>query len=496
MWARRERRAVDDPLVPDQQLQLDVDRDVSRRAAPGPVIYLFAILIFDIGFDIWHTAPSLSRTLTVAMVIVCVVRLGLLSPDRWAPVIGRVAWRNVFAITSVLMAALFGVYVAGCLYLFKYQQTTLVLLIAITVLVNGSVYTLAPRLWLARTIPMLLIGPQMVITLVDDPGYARSVPLFAAYAVYTLYLAGRLHEEYWQRLRATAREKLRTEELLTANASLAIEMQSRLQMEAELHQAHKLESVGRLASGVAHEINTPVQFVTHSIQFLREASEDMLQLINKLTPAQAGALSSEDADNLDYLREHIGPAFDRSLDGLERVASIVRSMKQFAHPDSTEMTQANLNEAIASTLVIASNEYKYVADLEATYAPLPPVTCHVGQINQVILNVVVNAAHAISEVVRDGERGRITVTTERDGDHAVVSISDTGCGIPDAIRDHIFDPFFTTKPVGRGTGQGLAIARAVIVERHKGELSLESEVGRGTTFRIRLPIDKSALAAA
>jgi two-component system, NtrC family, sensor kinase len=179
---------------------------------------------------------------------------------------------------------------------------------------------------------------------------------------------------------------------------------------------------------------------------------------------------------------------ERSLDGLKRVATIVKSMKEFAHPDTAEMITVDLNHAIQSTLVIARNEYKYVADVETSFGALPPVVCYAGEINQAVLNIVVNAAHAIEDVVKGTQkRGSISVKTSIEGELVVVAIGDTGGGIPVAIRDRIFDPFFTTKEVGKGTGQGLAIARSVVVEKHGGELSLVSEVGKGTTFYIRLP---------
>jgi signal transduction histidine kinase len=295
----------------------------------------------------------------------------------------------------------------------------------------------------------------------------------------------------------------RTAELAAANASLQSEMTARLQVETDLRQAHKLESVGRLAAGVAHEINTPVQFVSDSVHFLRDATTDLMTMIAHLrevevsvlngTPsieaAEAAAYAAENAD-LPYLVEHMPKAIDRALDGLERVATIVRSMKEFAHPDAIEMAPVDLNRAIDSTLVIARNEYKYVADVETDFATLPPVCCHAGDVNQAVLNIIVNAAHAIADVVAGTPaRGRITVRTALEGDDTVVvTIADTGGGIPEAIRDRVFDPFFTTKEVGRGTGQGLAIARAIVVDRHRGELTLESEVGRGTTCYLRLPL--------
>jgi PAS domain S-box-containing protein len=273
----------------------------------------------------------------------------------------------------------------------------------------------------------------------------------------------------------------------------------------ELHDAQRLASVGTLAAGVAHEINTPVQFVADSLHFLREASEDLFALIAPLRelgqavaedapPAAITELlevvtSAEERVDLDYLRERIPRAFERSAEGLERVTTIVRSMKEFAHPAQKEMAPSDLNRAIMATLTVARNEYRYVAELETDLGELPPVTCHVNDINQVVLNLVVNAAQAIEDVVRGTEqRGVIRVKTRHVGDDAVISVSDTGTGIRDSIRPRIFDPFFTTKEVGRGTGQGLAIARTAVREKHGGDLSFETAIGQGTTFHIRLPL--------
>lgn len=273
-------------------------------------------------------------------------------------------------------------------------------------------------------------------------------------------------------------------------------------LEFQLQQAQKLESVGRLASGVAHEINTPVQFVSDSVHFVQEAFGDVRKLLDHYDelhrtvlagmPAEDAARKAADAKkelDLPYLVDNVPKALERSVDGLNRIAEIVRSMKEFAHPDSKEMTAVDLNHAIRSTLTIARNEYKYVADVETEFGDLPFVTCHAGEVNQAVLNIIVNAAHAIGDVVQGtGKRGRISIKTEHDGDSVIITIADTGGGIPEAIRDRICDPFFTTKEVGKGTGQGLAIARSVILEKHGGELTFESEVGKGTTFRLRLPV--------
>jgi len=289
----------------------------------------------------------------------------------------------------------------------------------------------------------------------------------------------------------------------TVLRGLTIDMTQQKKLEMEQRQAQKLESVGRLAAGVAHEINTPVQFVSDSVHFVRTSMADLATMIAvyqtlhasvvegtpSLEAAEKVTRAVEDAD-LDYVLENVPKALDRALDGLDRVSVIVRSMKEFAHPDHTEAGPADLNQAIRSTLTIARNEYKYIADVETDFADLPAVTCHLGDINQVVLNLIVNASHAIQDVVHGTERrGLITIRTRCDEASAIIEISDTGGGIPTAIRERIFDPFFTTKGVGKGTGQGLAIARTVVREKHGGALTFETELGTGTTFTIRLPID-------
>jgi two-component system NtrC family sensor kinase len=209
-------------------------------------------------------------------------------------------------------------------------------------------------------------------------------------------------------------------------------------------------------------------------------------------PSRTAALAAqkaEEAADLGRLLQNVPRAIESSLDGLDRIAAIVRSMQEFAPPQQGEMAAVDLNRAITNTLTVASNEYRGVADVETILGDIPLVPCRGGDLNQVILEVVINAAHAIADVVGDsGERGRIEVRTWREGDAVALSISDTGAGIPADIRGRIFDPFFTTKVVGRGTGQGLAIARAVVVERHGGALTFDTEVGKGSTFFIRLPL--------
>ena len=282
---------------------------------------------------------------------------------------------------------------------------------------------------------------------------------------------------------------------------VALDISERKRIEAELRQAQKLESVGRLAAGVAHEINTPVQFVSDSVQFVRETLIDLNRVLAGHRAVRTAVLAGEPWQNavktvealerdleIDELLERAPEALELARDGLQRVATIVRSMTVFAHPHR-RMAPANLTEAIRATVIVAASEYKMVAELILDLCELPLVTCHLGEINQVILNLVINAAHAIADAVRGTtQRGRLVVCTRRQGDDVVISVSDTGVGIPEAVRDRIFDPFFTTKEVGRGTGQGLGIARSIVCEMHQGQISFETELGKGTTFHVRLPI--------
>lgn len=274
---------------------------------------------------------------------------------------------------------------------------------------------------------------------------------------------------------------------LTGIVGTGYDITERKAAEERLANSERHESIGRLASGVAHEINTPIQYLSDSMKFIGEGVQELLAYVDQLQSAQAP--KAEPNDDIEYLRDELPPAMQRVTEGLARIAEIVRSLKDFSHADQTEMSGVDLNRAINSALIVSRSEYAAVADVVTDFAPLPHVTCHGGQINQVVLNLIVNAADAITEVVgRTGCRGQISLRTRLDGDHVLVEIEDTGGGIPESIRGHIFDPFFTTKEVGKGTGQGLSMARNVVVKSHHGSIDFVTESGVGTTFRVRLPI--------
>jgi signal transduction histidine kinase len=274
----------------------------------------------------------------------------------------------------------------------------------------------------------------------------------------------------------------------------------------EMAQNQKLESVGRVAAGVAHEINTSVQFISDSVRFVRHALRDLPHAFADYRALAAGVLSgkevteaakkageTDEAADVDYFLKNAPDALERALEGINRVGSVARSMTEFAHPDNQAKGDVDVNRAVRTTLNMARNEYKEVAELETDFADVPPVRCFPGDVNQVMLNLVLNAAHAIADVVAGtGRRGRITVRTRAIGDYVEISIGDTGAGIPESVRARIFEPFVTTKEVGRGAGQGLALSRGIVVEKLKGSLHFETETGQGTTFFVRLPVSEAA----
>lgn len=275
--------------------------------------------------------------------------------------------------------------------------------------------------------------------------------------------------------------------------------------EVQLRHSQKLEAVGRLAAGIAHEINTPIQFIGDNLNFLSESFERVVELLDRYRSALAGEhghlsweerqqmlRSAEDQADIEFVTSEVPEAVASALDGTQRVASIVRAMKAFDHPDRAEPQPVDLNEVISNTLIVSRNELKYVADVVTRLDEVPTLAANPGDLGQVFLNLFVNAADAIAQVVQPtGGRGTVTVTSAVVGDTAVVTVADTGSGIPDEVADRIFEPFYTTKDVGKGTGQGLPLAQALLA-RHGGTLWFETEPGAGTTFTVTLPIRTDA----
>lgn len=289
--------------------------------------------------------------------------------------------------------------------------------------------------------------------------------------------------------------------------ALKEDITDKLALEGQLRQSQKLEAIGQLAAGIAHEINTPIQYVGDNTSFFKDSWGNLSCLLtaaqklrNEVPPDMVPAATLDDFDrcsrnaDVEYLSRDIPLAIDQTLEGIERVTRIVRAMKEFSHPGTQDKCAIDLNRAIETTITISRNEWKYIANVETRLDPdLPLVPCLAGEINQVLLNLVVNGAHAIAEAAphNGANMGTITLSTRRDGDWVEVGVADTGTGIPENVRERVFDPFFTTKEVGKGTGQGLMLAHTVIVKKHQGKIWFDSKVGKGTTFFLRLPLSSA-----
>ena len=287
---------------------------------------------------------------------------------------------------------------------------------------------------------------------------------------------------------------------------LVVNVTAQKQARRELEKSQMLQSIGKLSAGIAHEINTPIQFLGDNMRFLDDSFKQMSEL-TRIYAKLRDSVSRDAPDNeivaeistkeeeieIDFLIDEIPQAIEQSLDGIKLVSKIVSAMRDFSHIDDRQMAAADLNKALSSTITILRNELKYVADIEKDLDEnLPEIVCCIDDMHQVFLNLLINAAHSIEEVIDTGsvQRGVITVKTYVQGEDVVISISDTGMGISPEIREKIFEPFFTTKKKdGKGTGQGLAMVLSIVHDKHNGKIELESEVGVGTTFTIRLPID-------
>lgn len=293
-------------------------------------------------------------------------------------------------------------------------------------------------------------------------------------------------------------------DLVAMGITTAQERATRRDLEKSLRRAQKLEAVGQLAAGVAHEINTPVQYVSDSLHFLADGCASLISIVEARRQMLADAVSAGLVDasvaeamrrremelDVDYVITHAPLAIERARDGARRVGEIVGAMKEFARPSHDNRAPADINRAIEATAIMAQNAVKHVARLDVDLGQLPLVTCHVGDISRVVLNLITNAAHAVEEArAGSGEQGVITISTRSQGNEAIIEVADDGCGIPEDRLERIFELFFTTKAEGRGTGQGLSIVHTIVVDGHGGSISVDSEMGRGSTFRISLPLD-------
>jgi two-component system, NtrC family, sensor kinase len=270
--------------------------------------------------------------------------------------------------------------------------------------------------------------------------------------------------------------------------------------------APHLAAMGQLAAGIAHEINTPAQYVSDNIYFLQDAFDGFLKVLARYQAVHQAVTTGSDHsqtvqklettlkdEDIDYLLEQVPEAIQQSLEGMTRITQIVEAMRDFSHPGLMEKKVVDINKAIRNTVMVTRNLWKYSSDLETDLdETLPSVPCQPGEINQVLLNLIVNAADAVSDAIGSNsgmDKGKIRISTTRIDAWVEIQISDTGMGIPESIQGKIFDPFYTTKPVGKGTGQGLAIAASVIAH-HGGTLTFETVPGNGTIFHIRLPLEE------
>ncbi len=360
----------------------------------------------------------------------------------------------------------------------------------------------------AITVPQAVEAERAVA----DAAYVSSAAVAARYRValfvvavlllaFSAWKVGQVsgYVELIERANETLEERVaeRTKELSGANAALQQEMRERAGVEAQLRLAQKLESIGQLAAGIAHEINTPVQYVSDNLSFMATSWQDMRALIDDYSESLkseastgTGARRREiwNKADMDFICEELPVAIDAASTGLKQISRIVLAMKEFSHPGSEGLQPADINRAIETTITVARNEWKYVAEVHKELGVLPTVLCNVSSFNQVMLNLIVNAAQAVGQHRKSGAMGNIWIKTRHLPEHVEIRVEDDGPGVPEAIRNQIFDPFFTTKEVGKGTGQGLSIAYRVVCHQHGGTLTMEPRAGGGACFVIRLPV--------
>jgi len=477
-------------------------RELGRRSLAGTAGHVMALVFLEIELADLPSFPAL----TVLAVFFGFLVLRVAAYMATARVRGslRVRWL-LLALGAIGLNVVWGVMITAVQLETGASKDSLVMAFLMCGVAAGGVTAFAPSRWIQISSLAVMALPVVVLG-AAGLGTSAFAVMHGMLFAFMVVLGRGSHRDFWQAvhgqalLRGHAESAQRAAIAADATAQqLRTEIAYRSAVEIELRQAQKLEAIGRLAAGIAHEINTPIQFVSDSCRFLGDgvvalgATVDGYRgLMTGVTiddHARAAARALEDDHDVDYLLANLPEAIARALDGLDRVAKIVAATKEFSYPYLKEKSLADVNQAIRSTLVISNNETKYVATVHAELGELPMVLCHCGELNQVVLNLIVNAAHAIGDVVQvTGVPGAIRIKTWAEAGVVRISVSDSGPGIAPEIIDKIFEPFFTTKPVGSGSGQGLAIARSVVVDKHGGTLDVVSELGVGTTFTIGLPI--------
>jgi signal transduction histidine kinase len=521
----------------EQSLALD-DRYVERRAEEiftqqlfhihSHTDRLFAVLfvlqwLFAIGCALILTPRTWvgAENYVHAHVWISIFFGGLLSA---APIVaalmnpGAVSTRNLIAITQVLYSALLihltggrietHFHVFGSLAIMAFYRDCRIFIPAtIVVFVDHLARGI---FWPESVFGVLTAAPWRAF---EHAGWVLFEVLFLTWGCITASRDLRtvaLTQAQLEQANRTVEVKVlnRTDELYRRSCELEDEMKRRQKLESQLLQAQKSESIGELAAGIAHEINTPMQFISDNIEYLSECCEKLFEVVDAYEHNLHGSdvqrswqerrqelAEITERNRFDTIRQQVPTAISESLEGVNRVIGIVRAMKEFSHQGREAKLGVDLNNAVRSTIMISRNRWKYVADLETDLDPdLPTLHCVSAEINQVLLNLIVNAADAVADKASDDgdNKGRIIVRTRGVDDCIIVEVADTGCGIPPEIRSRIFDPFFTTKDVGKGTGQGLAICYNIIVNKQHGAIEVDSEPGLGTTFRVKLPITSNA----
>jgi signal transduction histidine kinase len=456
-------REVDDPdpTVRARRTRLALET-VIERIRPGTLFYpvllaAYAMLVLGDRVDLIATVGVLGVQLGLACGRHVLYRhttaARAADPDRW---------RRSFAYVSATVMFVWDAFVVFEIWHRHLDAKSLLLLLSSLLLRGAGTYAASPDLYFHAVWSRWSRLPMFIAPLVLLPTRDALI-LIVAFAGHMLYAEAQcrqLNAEFWRRIAATD----------------ALEC-----VEVELRLAQKLESVGRLAAGIAHELNTPLQAIMSNLAFIEDGMTELLD-------------AARGTEDIEFFGAKLPEAVAEANASVARAATIVRSMRSFSHPDATAKAPLDINDVLATALTIAGHECSEVADVVTDYGALPHVDGYAGELGLVFLNLLVNAAHAIEAT---GTRGTLRVTSRHDGDAVRITIADTGIGIPEAIKDRIYDPFFTTKAVGKGTGQGLTIAHAVITRRRGGELSFESTAGRGTTFTIRIPTrSPKAMAAA